>query len=372
MKTLAFILFLSPILTFGQFSISGRVIGQSDKKPIAYASVFLSNTQAGARTADNGAFSITNVKPGQYDLVITIVGYETYHQPVQVNADMALGDIVINPKTVQLHEVKIMPDAEKARLFAMFKRLLLGNSPFAGQCKILNPDAVYISYDSFARVLTASSDDFIEIENDGLGYKIKYLLSDFTNDERQHTLYFAGSALFEELKGSKRQQRVWNKNRREAYEGSSMHFLRSVLGNDVYEQGFKVLRLIRAKNPDYIPGGTKPEYKETLITKPLGITDYTKKTEAPGLYALNFNDCLYIMYSSAQNAMPYTSVVKSGDPPPEYLNNWMTTTVIFEKPYAIFDLNGIFIDPASVIFEGNWGTSRMADLLPVDYEPSSK
>jgi hypothetical protein len=54
---------------------------------------------------------------------------------------------------------------------------------------------------------------------------------------------------------------------------------------------------------------------------------------------------------------------------PDYLNDPLTTTVIFDEPYAFFDRNGIIINPRSVIFEGNWGKSLMADLLPVDYVP---
>ena len=160
---------------------------------------------------------------------------------------------------------------EKARLYDMFKSLFLGYSPYTDQCKILNPDVINIDYDKSTRTLTATSSDFIEIENRALGYKIKYLLSSFSNDEKERMLYFEGSALFEELKGTKHQERAWQKNRLDVYKGSSMHFLRSLVSNDIYEQGFKVLRLVRKINPDYYAGGSK--YKETLYTAPLTVND---------------------------------------------------------------------------------------------------
>jgi hypothetical protein len=43
---------------------------------------------------------------------------------------------------------------------------------------------------------------------------------------------------------------------------------------------------------------------------------------------------------------------------------------MFSKPYALFDANGIFTDPTALIFDGDWGLSRMATMLPVDYEQS--
>ena len=249
MRYLLVILFSLPLACLAQNSIVGRVINQTDKKPVAVASVFLSNTQAGTITADNGTFTLTNVKAGQYDLVVSSVVYETYHYVLRVAGDMHLPDLEITPKAIALHEVKIIPDAEKARLYEMFKRQFLGSSPYSDQCKILNPDVVDIDYDKPNRTLTATSSDFIVIENKAVGYRVKYLLSSFSNDEKEHMLYFEGSALFEELKGSKHQQREWLKNRLTVYKGSSMHFLRSLLSNDIYGQGFKVLRLMRKIKP---------------------------------------------------------------------------------------------------------------------------
>src|SRR6185503_617075 len=362
LKLFVILCVLFPMTCFGQFTISGRVLNKADKNPVASASVFLNNTMAGTRTADNGSFSLTNVKSGQYDLVVSIIGFETYHATVTVNADVNVHDIEMAPKAIALREVKIIPDAEKARLFAKFKSLFLGSSPYADECKIINPDVIDIDYDKPTRTLTASSSDFIEIENKALGYKIKYLLTSFTNDDREHMLYFEGSTLFEELKGSKHQQRGWKKNRLDAYKGSSMHFLRSLLTSDLYKQGFKVLRLVRKINPNYLKDGRK--YTETLYTKPLGVSDMVKRTDVKGLFAVSFQDVLYVRYSAALNDTPVDQMVKDGQTVPDYLNNYLTTTVIFEKPYAIFDTNGIFIDPSSVIFEGRWGNSRMAELLP--------
>lgn len=48
--------------------------------------------------------------------------------------------------------------------------------------------------------------------------------------------------------------------------------------------------------------------------------------------------------------------------------NNATTIISFDEPYAFFDNNGIVANPHSVIYEGDWGISRVAEMLPVDYE----
>jgi hypothetical protein len=205
-----------------------------------------------------------------------------------------------------------------------------------------------------------------------LGYKIKYLLTQFINDPKNTMTYFEGSTYFEELKGSKHQQGVWKKNRLLAYEGSSMHFLRSLPGNNFEKEGFKVLRLIRKLSPA-VKADMPKTYAETLVAAPLANYDFFKMTNEKGTFALNFNDCLYVMYNKKKTTLSKDVVFKPGDKmPPDYLTDYVTTTIIFDQAYAFFDSNGIFTNPSSVIFEGNWGKSGVADMLPEDYEPLDK
>jgi hypothetical protein len=364
----AFFIFLLPFTCLAQYSISGRVIDLADKKPVADASVFLNNATVGTKTADNGTFTINSVRPGQYDLVVSIVGYETYHQAVMVNNNISLPDIQVLAKTIQLKEVRIGPNRNWDRDYETFKRLFFGVSDYTDQCKILNPDVLDLDFNPSTLVFSAKSSDFIVIENNALGYRIKYLLSELTNDSRSGELYFEGSASFEEMKGSEAKQRRWKKNRLNAYLGSSMHFLRSAISNTITTEGFKAFRLIRKPDPKY-PAGAK-RYIQTLVNKPLSVSDMVKLTDIKGQFALGFDDCLYIAYnkkfrdtSNTKNKGPATI------PVPDYLSDPQTTIVVFIEPYAFFDFNGIIINPRSIIYNGDWGKSRIAELLPVDYVP---
>ena len=129
-----------------------------------------------------------------------------------------------------------------------------------------------------------------------------------------------------------------------------MHFLRSAITGKVSEEGFAVKRLIRSPKPDYKNGFTTA-YKQTLVDTLLHLADYGHSTTQKGEYALQFDDCLYITY-------------KSGP--------LQATTLTFTAPYAYFDNNGIVINPRDVLMQGGWADSRIAELLPQDYDPQEK
>jgi hypothetical protein len=367
-KLLHLLLFIVPNICLAQVTITGKVITSNDKKPVANASVFLNNAIVGDKTTDDGAFTLRNVKPGQYTLIVTIVGYETYSLSLMAGTkDVALPEISLTSKTIMLQEVSIKPDPNRLRNYNDFKRLFLGTSANAQLCKILNPDVVYVDFDTKTGILSASSgDDFIEVENKALGYLIKYKLTKFSY-EPKGVFYYEGISVFEELKGGRAQKRKWEKQRTIAYLGSPMHFLRSVIADQIIKDGFQVLRLTRKPNPDYQEGkmgNNNYKYIQSLYTKPpLTASDFAKRTDQTDLFALGFSDCLYIIYTKKREETDL-SVYHPLDIP-----NHPVTILSFDEPYAFFDRNGIIVNPHSIIFEGDWAKSRMAELLPIDYEP---
>ncbi len=366
-KILTCFILLLPVGCFAQFTISGRVLNQADTKPVANASVFLSNATIGGKTANDGAFILHNAKPGKYELVVSIIGFEAYHQTVIVdNSNITLPDITISPKTIALAEVTVLakPDPDRGHNLELFEKEFLGTSYLAKECKILNPDMLDLNYDENTRTLTASSVDFLLIENNALGYKIKYLLNNFLMDydNNARKLHFEGSALFEELKGEPSEERRWQKRREQVYEGSAMHFLRSALENRVDEEGFRVLQLTTSPNPQK---DKLPKTIQTLMYFPLNAKEIIKPTDQQGIYALGCeNDALHIAYNKNHH-FPKTGQLAHLDDP----DNTETTILNFNAPYVFFDRNGGVIDPNSLSFTGAWGNDRVAELLPVDYEP---
>ena len=362
LKSLGLFFIISPLIAFGQLKITGKIIDRADKKPIPGASIFLSNASAGTASAVDGSFTISNVRGGQYELVVSMVGYETFRQTLLVNDNIKLPVIEISAKVNALKEVSIRPDPEWERNYDMFRREFLGTSDYARQCKIINPEVIDIHFDENSRELTATSLDFIEIENKAMGYRVKYKLDTFSKNFHTAILYYAGSAWFENMPGKKGQLSRWAKNRLRVYKGSSMHFLRSIITDQLPEEGFSILTLVRKPNPDY-KGGLGAPYFETLVAHPyLKADTFVRRTDQKGLFALVFKDCLHVMFNGGKPIVPGKE---------DSARDNVATNIIFEKPFALFDNNGIFVDPSSVIFEGEWSKARLAELLPVDYEPGA-
>ncbi len=360
-KTILIFFLFWPYIVLGQFQVTGKVVDKADQKPIPGASVFLSNASVGTATSPEGNFTLSNVRGGQYELVVSIVGYETYRQQIMVAENLSLATIQITIRISRLNEVTISPNAEWEHNYAMFKEEFLGVSVYAQDCKILNPEVLDLQYEKIGRVLSASSQDFLIIENNALGYRVKYLLNNFEKNYNEGSLYYTGSASFEDLQGKKSLLKRWTRNRLAVYKGSSMHFLRSVIADRVKEEGFQVLRLVRKPNPKYTGYGDK--FIDAVDAHPLLTNAYAKPTDKKGLFVLTFDDCLFVKYNGGRRFTD-ESTNEAGF-------GLINTTITFDKPYAAFDNNGIFIDPAATSFNGAWGRSRMASLLPVDYEPGN-
>jgi hypothetical protein len=115
-KTFCLYLFLLPVSCFAQFVITGRVLNQLNSKPLSNVNLFISSTTIGDKTSGDGTFLLKVAAPGKYNLVISMVGFETVTQPVNISAaNLKLPDILLNSKTIALNEVTIKstPDPER-------------------------------------------------------------------------------------------------------------------------------------------------------------------------------------------------------------------------------------------------------------------
>lgn len=312
-KVILYIILLWPLCGLAQSTITGRVLSESDKKPVANASIFLSNASVGTKTTNEGTFILSHARPGKYDLVISIIGFEKYSQTIIIsNNNISLPDIYISPKTIALQEVKIKfkNDPNRQRNYQWFKEAFLGQSPLASECKILNPQVLDMAYDEANSTLTASSYDFLEIENQALGYRIKYLLNNFIKDSRNkdaQKVHFDGSVLFEEMKGTPQQQQRWQKLRLQVYEGSMMHFLRSAIGNRLDAEGFRVLQYANAINPKRPP--------DNVINEKMAL--YRKLATGNK----NYNDSVYVWAKKAKLPKTYRTLMHWSLKPEEFISS---------------------------------------------------
>ncbi len=390
-------LLLFQTISVAQFSVSGSITDSSNSIPLIGVTVFLSNATKGTSTASDGTFLLSDVKPGQYELVISMIGYEAFSFPLLINSNKENIHIRLVRKATNLPPVIVLPDKLRQRYLEMFKRVFIGRLENAALCKILNPEIIYFDFDKTTNVLNASTDDFLLIENKALGYKIKFLLRRFTcnNSISGPSLsYYEGQALFEELEGGKSRRKRWQKNRLDAYAGSSMHFFRAAAANTLQANGFIMHTLTRMPNKDrptddYIQFTINrlrnlvtatsaktmdsieiwqrkfsiPKTIQMLSRDTLASSSVIKRTDQPGLFALTFKNFLYLSYTKKKRSSSENYLFNKG------IDGAPFSVLNLQEQNAFFDPNGILLDPQSLIFEGYWAASgAMANMLPTDYE----
>ncbi|MBC7400361.1 MAG: carboxypeptidase-like regulatory domain-containing protein [Mucilaginibacter sp.] len=374
-------LFLLPASLFAQNVVTGKLMGFNDKMPIANVSVFLNNSSIGNETQQDGSFKLTNVKNGQYDMVVSCVGYVTYHQQIFVyNNNLNLPDIELEISISSLNEVKIVSkqkkiktDPNRKRYIRMFTEAFFGNTKNARDCKLLNPELLDFNFEQNNDKLSATSHGFLILENKALGYRIKYLLTSFLIDPGDHIIYYTGSSVFFDIDSTAAQQKIWRQKRVKAYLGSEMHFLRACIANQLTDDGFTVRKLVRTPIVDRpsdsviyanIKESSKSSalhywkklagtirYNQKLFDRHLYSYEFISKTDTKGIYALAYPYCLMINYGNERSTLPDDN-----------------TIITFTEPYAYFDSNGVIANPQSNKVEDYWSTQRIAELLPVDYE----
>lgn len=366
MRYIIVLLLLMPFAGFAQLQLSGRVVNATDNTPIPDASIFLNNTTSGTKAGADGKFILYNLRDGQYDIIVSVIGFEAYRKTIKISKSTTLPDIRMIAKTMMLKTVQIGEDPKRTRKLRIFKDQFLGRSAFADQCTILNPEVLYLRFSKGEKVLKGNTDDFLEIVNDALGYKLKYLVSSFVLDKEAMSVRYEGSVLFEESTGKSADIARWAKNRREVYLGSPTHFLREILAtrvdSDFMVRPFCIKRIDTNKIIPMNPGDIV--YDKAIVYDTLHAENYVHLTDKPGVYAITYSSDLDVFYYKPRQT--HSMVAVGGR---EWGNRGQVGNIIFLDPNLYFDINGTILNPTGTMSKYKWGASRVAQLLPIDYWP---
>jgi len=104
-------------------------------------------------------------------------------------------------------------------------------------------------------------------------------------------------------------------------------------------------------------------FREHLYRDPLPVNSYLFRTEQKGIYAVNFSDCLYVIYTKKHETSDFKDLYRPLD-----METFETSVLSISKPY-FFDTNGVVFGSSAPLYEGTWSKSKLSDLLPVDYTP---
>lgn len=96
--------------------IRGFVYDKKTGEPIIFTNVFLDGTTIGVATDVNGFYSLTKLKPGNYKLVSTGIGYDTVKTAITVKAGSKLTqNLFLNQKAVNLKDIEVTADKTEAK-----------------------------------------------------------------------------------------------------------------------------------------------------------------------------------------------------------------------------------------------------------------
>lgn len=376
-----------------QGRITGVVQDSVTHEPLAFSSVFLANTTLGATTNEKGAFTLDRVPKGTYDIVGSYVGYRLSKQSITVTAGATAPAVTLRLASAgpQLAEVVVKADAHQEDNYRKFIDLFVGKTTFSKQCRITNPEDVDVEYNDTSKTLTATTPNFVQIENKALGYRIKYYGLHFDYNTESEATSFDGQTVFEEMKPKDEQQRrQWAANRVAAYNGSLTHFLKSVYDNQVKEENF-LAQQVRLVLPLRAVRG------EQLLKKKKGAFTAADRdsmrvwSELPPIAQLNPAarpiDSLRHLSEDGRTFLRFTSelqVVFFGEAPDPAYNVPMSpigplgakspgkrqvSRLTLLAPETEIRPNGTLVNPLDVVSGEYWGFQKIGEFLPLDYAP---
>jgi hypothetical protein len=389
-----------------QRQLSGEVIDAVSKVPIASANVYLANSSVGTVTDEKGKFRITNFPAGRYDLVVSCIGYSPQSISLNTSQLPASLSVALKPKVEELQEVVVEPYEKNGweKWGQFFMDNFIGTHAFAKSCSFRNSKIVKFRFSKKKNTLEAFADDQLVIENKALGYLLKFDLVSFEYNFSTHILIYRGYPFFTELPTKReRLKKRWERNRQEVYEGSVMHFMRSLYRNRLLENHFEVRRLIKispeekarvrsiylgrmtgnnagARNGQGIGSTPRPDsmnYYRMVLNQPESL-NILVNTLLPGdsiaygidstTAGLRFPGYLQVVYPSRKTPPEYKPYLPKGV---EYTLQTSEIYMRTDEPIAVL-ANGSYFPPVDLITVGYWGWSeKICTLLPSDYKTSN-
>ena len=361
MKKLFFILlaFLSTTFSFSQsnsFYITGTVINAETKAPMQGASVFAENTTFGTATDADGKFTL-QLPNGGYGIVVSFTGFNSWNQRVSNTESQALL-VSMTAKEKMMQDFSIVSTGEVKNGWEKYGKVFtdefLGKSVNGNSCTIKNPETLKFFYSKRKGRLKVLSDDAIVIQNDALGYTIKYQLDSFVHEYNTDVTIYTGFPLFEEMNtADSTQQLKWTEARKKAYNGSVLHFMRSLYDMQLAEEGFEIQFIIKIKDND-----TALKLKDFY-----GALNFQASDSVSPIKIMPNQLSLGVIY---RNEKPSDEYLKENENEP---SKFQFSTLNFQPKQEIsIEQNGYYFEQNDLTFNGYWSWLKMGDALPYDYE----
>ena len=378
--SLALVLLLTVSL-FSQTRIDGRIVDKSTSEPLVGVNVFFSKTTWGATTDDNGFYTLTNIPAGQYELVVSMIGYEVEREQMFIKSDERFTlNFRLQSRAILMSEINVTAKTDRVwkKSYDRFRRSFLGTSKNGESCLILNE--FVLTFDDSGQYFKAKASQPIQIENPELGYRITYILDDFEIDGTE--VRYAGDHYYESMSSkSKRQLKKWEKNRKKAYNGSLRHLLKTLTDRFDLRFTFNEGMIIQNDNWNSIAGRKKDPLvregfsismnKKDLFGTSLIIEEEYKPLRSDTLVfpgatyeqpLLSFEGRMMVVYMKESPELAY---MMENDSPSSYKQ---TSYLLLRADSVYYDRDGRYFEPYMIEQQGYSSWERIGDQLPFNYE----
>lgn len=319
--------------------ISGTITDAESKEPLVAASIYFAETTIGTIAREKGKYTLVVPRPGNYELVVSMVGYEMQKLKMFVRAgteetySFQLSSKPVNVNTV---EVRGYNQSEWKSNLAIFSRKFFGKIGAYRDCVIENKEVINFKWGK--DTLIAAANRPVTVINNYLGYKIIFEIRMYRYSTTTTAQEFSYKSFFIELKPENQSQKEeWEKNREKAFLGSPVHFLWALKYDRLADEGFKV-----NLSSDPFRGEVK-EYEEVKRSKDL-------QTGEQFLGEPQYSFPGFIKVSYRRDQVSY---------------------VLLREPFFTIDSNGIADNHLPFLCAGYWADSGVANMLPSDYLPES-
>lgn len=224
-----------------------------------------------------------------------------------------------------------------------------------------------------------------------MGYRVEYLLEEFTYSQRSKSFYFSGYPQFiADTTLTKSKAKRIATNRRKAYLGSLQHLIRSLYEGTTAEEGFEFRTVVRTNNPvrpsqsqidaakdlnalsansteqdslhkNFIRKERLNPYVDRLIDELVPDSDLVRVDEKGRKY-LVFDNLLHVTYTMELESIEYLQQFSTKKP-----GNQQSILLLNNMEVEIFK-NGTYGNRSGIFLEGYMGWEKIGELMPLDYK----
>lgn len=361
MKKIAFCLlaFIIPALSFSQtsFIVKGKILDAATKQPLQAASVFAENTTLGTATDGEGNFTLY-LPNGGYNLVITFTGYQTETKRISSGDDGNNAVVVeLKQKQKELEDVVVKASFEVKdgweKYGNFFLENFIGKTANSQECSIKNKEVLHFFYYKRKNRLKILADAPVEIVNNALGYSIKYTLDSFTHEYNTQVSQYTGYPLFKELEPvNEEQKNRWKANRLVAYNGSILHFMRSMYQKKLNEEGFEIQFLLKENEKE----------RALPLRNFYAAVNYKMDDTAKTVEILPNQKEVAVLYKNEEPSKLFLEANTDAS------TKFQLSVVSFLPNESLeIERNGYYYEQGDITITGYWAWEKVADMLPYNF-----